>query len=98
MKTRTGSLALSAAFAAMAISLVAADDVKLPDLEKHLAEKNYYPALEGLKDAQADVKCNIFDQVRAAFPDAADKPIAVKFYWSRPSPDVAPKKKFAVNG
>ena len=75
-----------------------AQEVPLPALYKSLAEKNHYAVVEGLKSAQADVKCGILDTVIAAFPDAAGKPIAVKFYWSRPDENSAPKKKFVVSG
>lgn len=87
-------LALAAVIAAPAL----AEDLALPALYKSLAEKNHYPAAEGLKDAQADVKCNILDQLVAAFPDAVGKPISVKYVWSRPGTDAAPTKKFMVSG
>lgn len=101
MRTRIGSLATVPALLALAgvaVSLVLAEEIPLPKFYKSLADKNHYPAAESLTSAQADVKCNIFDTVVAAFPDAAGKPIAVKFFWSRPDPNGAPKMKFAVTG
>lgn len=74
------------------------EELQLTELYRSLADHNRYPAVTGLKDAQADVKSGIFDTVVAAFPDAVTQPITVKFYWSRPSEEVAPKKKFAVTG
>lgn len=97
MTQRTALLAVALLLAAGAVPPAMAEDVPLPALYKSLAEKNYYPVVEGLKDAQADVKCNILDQVVAAFPDAAGKPIAVKFFWARPG-EAAPQKKFSITG
>jgi len=74
------------------------DEIPLNTLYKDLAAHNRYPAVTGLKQATADVTCDIFSQVVAAFPEAADKPVAVKFQWSRPSEDVLPKKDFRVTG
>lgn len=96
MKTRTLAIAWIGMAAALAASVAWADEVPLADLKKNLLEKNYYPSQEGLKDAQADVKCNILDQVASALQSGS--PVTVKYYWSRPSPDVAPKKKFALSG
>jgi hypothetical protein len=42
------------------------------------------------------VKCNILDQVASAL--APGTPVTVKYYWTRPSADVAPRKKFVVSG
>jgi len=95
MMIRTSSLALALTFA---VGITMAEDLPLPKLYKSLADKNHYPVAEGLTSAQADVKCNIFDQVVAAFPDAAGKPIAAKFLWSRPNPQAAPQMKIAVSG
>jgi hypothetical protein len=75
-----------------------AEEVSLPDLYKNLAEKNNYPAVRGLVTANADVKCNILDQVVGAFPEAADQPIGVRFNWSRPTQNDWPQSSFAVNG
>jgi hypothetical protein len=95
MKNR---IALTAALMASLLAAPAAlaQSVTLDELKKNLAEKNYYPSLEGLKDAQAEVKCNILDQVAGALAPGA--PVTVKYYWSRPAPEVAPKKKFVVSG
>ena len=87
-------LALSAVVGAPAL----AADLALPALYKSLAEKNHYPAAEGLKDAQANVKSNILEQLVAAFPDAAGNPISVKYVWNKAGTDAAPTKKFAVTG
>jgi len=81
-----------------AAGLTFAEDVALPTLYKNLADKNHYALVEGLKEASADVKCSILDQLVAAFPDAAGKPIAVKYTWSRPDPNAAPTKKMTVTG
>src|SRR5262245_46036349 len=97
MKVRTASTAVALVIALFAVGPALAEDVPLPALYKSLAEKNYYPVVEGLKDAQVDVKCNILDQVVAAFPEAAGKPIAVKFFWARPG-EAAPQKKFVISG
>lgn len=75
-----------------------AEEVALTDLYKNLAEKNNYPAVKGLRGAKATVKCNIWDQVVGAFPEAAGQPIAVTYSWSRPSEDAWPEKKFTVSG
>jgi len=93
-------LALAALAAAWVLipGLALADEVPLNDLYKSLAEKNYYVAVEGLTNATAQVKCNILDQVVAAFPGAADKPIAVTFSWERPSEDAWPQKSLKVTG
>jgi len=81
-----------------AIALPFAEDLPLPTLYKNLADKNHYAMVEGLKEASADVKCAILDQLVAAFPDAAGKPITVKYTWSRPDPNAAPTKKMTVSG
>src|SRR5688572_9881694 len=97
MKTRLAAIACALPILAAVIAPPArAQEVPLADLKKSLVEKNYYPSLEGLTSAQADVKCNILDQVASAL--APGSPVTVKFYWSRPSPDVAPQKKFVVSG
>jgi hypothetical protein len=96
MKTRHTAVALALMTAALAVPVARAQEIPLSDLKKSLVEKNYYPSLEGLKDAQADVKCNILDQVASALQSGS--PVTVKYYWSRPGPDVAPKKKFVVSG
>jgi len=98
MTTRTKTIALALAVSVGLISLALAEDLPLPKFYKGLADKNHYPVAEGLNSAHADVKCNIFDQVKAAFPDAADKPIAAKFLWNRPTPQAAPQVKIAVTG
>ncbi|HKY33862.1 MAG TPA: hypothetical protein VJV23_15125 [Candidatus Polarisedimenticolia bacterium] len=95
MKTRCTPAAL--AFLAAA-GLTFAEQVPTTKLYKDLADRNRYPAAEGLTSAQADAKCNIMEQLVAAFPDAAGKPIAVKFYWSRPSAEAAPQMKFVISG
>ncbi|HET9481389.1 MAG TPA: hypothetical protein VFP98_06500 [Candidatus Polarisedimenticolia bacterium] len=76
----------------------AGGEIPLNALYKSLAEKNHYLVAEGLTSAMADVKCGILDQVIAAFPEAADQPIAVKYYWTRPSEDAMPQKKFVMTG
>src|SRR5262245_50381302 len=81
-----------------AAGLAMAEDVPLNTLYKNLADKNHYALVEGLKDASADVKCPILDQLVAAFPDAAGKPIGVKYTWSRPDPNAEPTKKMTVSG
>ncbi|MGH9868896.1 MAG: hypothetical protein ACREAA_12120 [Candidatus Polarisedimenticolia bacterium] len=95
MKNR---MALTAALVASMLAAPAAraQNLDMEELRKNLREKNYYPSLEGLKDAQADVKCNILDQVAGAL--APGTAVTVKFYWSRPSPEAGPKKKFVVSG
>src|SRR5215813_1924149 len=102
MKRRTRLLALTMAMMPVVILIAAppamAEDVPLNKLYKSLADKNHYPVAEDLTSAQADAKCNIFDQVVAAFPDAATKPVTVKFFWSRPNPQAAPQQKFAASG
>ena len=102
MKTRTRDLALALAAMTFVLaplaSLTLAEEIPLPKFYKSLADKNHYPLAEGLTSAQADVTCNIFDQVKAAFPDVADKPVTVKFFWSRPDPNGAPKMKFGAAG
>ena len=98
MKARTLVPVLALGLATLLISPILAEDLPLVMLYKKLAEKNYYPALEGLKDAQADVKSNLLDHLVAVFPDAAGKPIAVKFYWSKASPEAVPKQKFVFIG
>ncbi|MFQ5700367.1 MAG: hypothetical protein ACE5HU_00805 [Acidobacteriota bacterium] len=87
-----------AMIAAGIVAPVLAEDVPLEGLYKMLAEKNNYPVVQGLRGARADVKCNILDQVVAAFPEAAGQPITVKFTWSRPSDDAWPEKRFTVSG
>jgi len=97
MKTRLAAIVCALSIiAAMSAPPVRAQEVPIADLKKSLVEKNYYPSLEGLTSAQADVKCNILDQVASAL--APGSPVTVKFYWSRPSPDVGPQKKFVVSG
>lgn len=76
----------------------AAEEVPLNTLYRSIAEKNYYPAVEGLKTATADVTCSVFDTVVAAFPDVDKTAINVTFSWSRPTQEVAPEKKFTVEG
>jgi len=98
MRSRCRVIAFALSLAVLAAPAALAQEIPLPELQKKLAEKNYYASLEGLKDAQADVRCNIMDQLVAAFPDAAGKPIAVKYYWSKPAPEIAPKKKFVISG
>src|SRR5262245_47569935 len=98
MSMRSTLAALLLLAAAGSQSIVLAEDVPTTKLYKDLADKNHYPAAEGLSSAQADATCNLMAQLVGAFPDAAGKPIAVKFYWSRPSQDAAPKMKFVVTG
>jgi hypothetical protein len=75
-----------------------AEDLPLATLYKNLADKNHYAVVEGLTSAQADVKCGILDQLVAAFPDAAGKPIAIKYTWSRPDLNAAPSHKVTITG
>ncbi len=75
-----------------------AEEVVLNALYKSLAERNHYPAAEGLVDARADVKCNILDQVVAAFPGVDAGPVSVTYSWSRPDPEGWPTKGFSVKG
>lgn len=91
---------IAAAFliAALVAPAPAAEDLTLPALYRSIAEKNYYPAVEGLKTATADVTCSVFDTVIAAFPDVDKSAIKVSFSWSRPTQEVAPEKKFTVSG
>jgi len=106
MTIRPTALALALALGAFAVyaqetpttPAAGSDEIPLNTLYRSLAEHNRYPAVTGLTQAQADVTCDIFSQVVAAFPEAADKPVAVKFSWSRPSEDVLPTKKFVVTG
>lgn len=97
MKTRTGVLALALVLAGAPVAAVA-EEVPLPALYKALAEKNHYAVVEGVQEAQADVKCNIMEQLVAAFPDAAGKPITIQFKWSRPDPNAAPTKQMIITG
>jgi len=101
MKTRASLPIIVLVMAGMIVSVLSpavAEEIPLNKLYKSLADKNHYPVAEDLTSAQADVKCNIFDQVLAAFPDAAAKPVTVKFFWARPSPQAAPQQKFAAVG
>lgn len=98
MKTAVRGLLLTILLSCAAGTLPFAQDVPLPALYKSLADRNHYALVEGLKEANADVKCGILDQLVAAFPDAAGKPIAVKYTWSRPDPNAAPTRKMAVSG
>jgi len=75
-----------------------AEDIKLTDVYKKLAEKNNYPVVLGLRKATADVTCNVLSQVVGAFPEAAGADVKVAYSWSRPSEDVAPDKSFRVTG
>ncbi len=97
MTRRSGVQAFLLALA-LAPAAATAEEVPLTKLYKDLAERNHYPAAAGLKDAQADAKCSIMEQLVAAFPDAADKPITVKFFWRRASEEAAPEQKFVISG
>lgn len=97
MKRRSMTVA-AALIGALIAPLAVAEDLALPDLYKRIAEKNYYPAVEGLSKATADVTCSVFDTVVAAFPAVDKSAIKVTFDWSRPTQDVAPAKKFVVSG
>ena len=98
MKTASRAILTAAALSFCVTTLPLAEEVQLPAVYKSLAEKNHYALVEGLKDASADVKCSILDQLVAAFPDAVGKPIAVKYTWSRPDPNGAAVKKMNVTG
>ncbi len=102
MKPRTDILGLALAAAVVASATIAPvraqEEIPLNKLYKDLADRNRYPAAEGLKEASADVKCNITEQLVAAFPDAAGKPITIKYTWSRPDENSAPAAKFTVSG
>jgi hypothetical protein len=98
MKTRSTAIALALLIASLAAPVARAEEIPLTTFYKELASKNHYPLAEGLTSAQADVKCNIADQVIAAFPDAAGKPISAKYYWMRPGPEAPPKMKFDITG
>jgi hypothetical protein len=98
MKATRGGLMLALALAGGFATRALAEDLPLPTLYKNLADRNHYAVAEGLKEAQADVKCGILDQLIAAFPDAAGKPITVKYTWSRPDPNAAPTRKFVISG
>lgn len=98
MKSTSGGLILALTLAGGFATAALAEDLPLPTLYKNLAERNHYAVVEGLTEAQADVKCAILDQLVAAFPDAAGKPIAVKYSWSRPDPNAAPTRKFVISG
>lgn len=96
--TMLSLLSLLAVLAVPTATPAAADELKLNDLYKKLAEKNNYPVVQGLRRATADVSCGLLDQVAGAFPEAADAPIKVTYTWARPSEDVAPTKKFTISG
>lgn len=98
MSARILGPTIALALATAAFTPVLAQELPLATLYKNLAEKNYYPALEGLTSAQADVTSNILDHLVATFPDPTGKPLGVKFYWSKVSPDSALKRKFAFIG
>ncbi len=91
-------IAAAVLIAALAAPAPAAEELTLPALYKSIAERNYYPAVEGLKTAKADVTCSVFDTVVAAFPEVDKSAIKVSFSWSRPTQEVAPVKTFAVVG
>lgn len=98
MNQRHVILSLIFLVAASLGAAVQAEEIDLNELYRNLAEKNYYPAVEGLVDARAEVKCNILDQVIAAFPGVDAGPIGVTYSWSRPDPEAAPSKSFTVSG
>ena len=98
MTARNGGLILALVLTGGFATEAFGEDVPIQTVYQKLAEKNHYALVEGLKEAQADVKCGILDQLVAAFPDAAGKPIAVKYSWSRPDPNAAPTRGFAVTG
>ncbi len=98
MTIRPAALTLALMLGAFPAFAQETPEIPLNTLYKDLAAHNRYPAVTGLKDATADVTCDIFTQVVAAFPEAAEKPVTVKFHWSRPSEDVLPKKEFVVSG
>ena len=98
MRTATRTIMIALALSCGIVAMPLAEEVQLPALYKSLADKNHYALVEGLKEARADVKCSILEQLVAAFPDAAGKPIAVTYTWSRPDPNAAPTKKMTVSG
>jgi hypothetical protein len=91
------AISIAAALTA-AVSTAWAEEIPVNKLYKDLADRNHYPAAEGLTQASADVKCNITEQLVAAFPDAAGKTVSVKYTWSRADANSAPVAKFAVTG
>ncbi len=98
MTTRTPVAAALMAVLMAGASPALAEEVQTTKLYKDLADKNHYPVAEGLTSAQADAKCSLMEQLVGAFPDAAGKPIAVKYYWHRPSPEAMPAAKFVISG